>query len=189
MKLYITAGHEVHDGKGTGAHGFGDEAVEARRLAAAVITKLKKLDIPCETDNDSWSLREVINWLIGKTDKNSVCIDIHFNAAGPQITGTEIIIPDISTKKEEWWAKELVLTLARTLEIRNRGVKKEKDTFRKKIGILRQPKSATNLLLEICFITNREDMDKYNKKFNLLATEIACKIATLIHYGDAHLPS
>ena len=61
--IYLTAGHEVNDGKGTGAHGFMDEAVEALKLRNDVAVVLKNKGIKVITEKNTSKLSEVVSWL------------------------------------------------------------------------------------------------------------------------------
>jgi N-acetylmuramoyl-L-alanine amidase len=98
-------------------------------------------------------------------------IDIHFNAGPPTATGTEVIIKGNPNKFERKIAGKIVEVMSEKLEIRNRGVKTESSTARGRIGILHVP--CNTILLELCFLTNTNDMDNYTKWKFILASAIA----------------
>jgi N-acetylmuramoyl-L-alanine amidase len=61
--------------------------------------------------------------------------------------------------------------IAKVLGIRNRGVKTESSTARGKIGILNV--KGTNVLLEICFMSNPSDHLAYQNKKAELASYLS----------------
>jgi N-acetylmuramoyl-L-alanine amidase len=111
-------------------------------------------------------------------NESDVCVDIHFNAGPPTATGVEVITADRFTREELGAATRMSVNCSKILGIRNRGVKTEKDTARKMIGILRNEKGI-NLLIEICFISNANDMKAYQSKKRELAVEVALHVAEL----------
>jgi N-acetylmuramoyl-L-alanine amidase len=179
--VYITAGHQILKGKGTGASSpSGDEAIEARNLVQSLIVNLKEKGVVAYTDNDSWDLRGTIQWLLGKLKDADLSIDIHFNASDNiDAHGCEVIIPNIYTMEEKSLAEVFTNGIASTIRVKNRGVKTEALTAHKTLGILRQPKIATNILLEICFITNEEDMKNYRLHYNQLVDNL---VTTILQY-------
>lgn len=183
MKIIVTAGHQVINGKGNGAHGLHgfDEAVEARKLVKDVSAHLLKWGkIKVETDQDSWSLKQVINWILGNTSSGDIAIDFHFNAGPSSARGTECFIPEINTKAEQTLASNLSANISKTLGTRVRtgkhrilGVKVSSESQHPRIGILDTPKAATNVLIEVCFITNQEDVTAYRLKYWKLVQAIS----------------
>ena len=182
MKVYLTAGHQVINGKGTGAiSNYGDEAVEALKIRDALAARLISRGIHVEMEKPSDPLTNVINWLRSKVTGKDICIDIHFNsAASDKATGTEVIIPEKYTKTELELAKKFVSamtgalgTKARVGKMIHHGVKTESETAHGTIGILNKPASANNILLEVCFISNYDDYKSYYKNFNSLINNVA----------------
>lgn len=178
--VIVTAGHQ---GKGTGAsyNGF-DEATEARKLTDDVVNHLKKwykLDV--RTDAPLDPLRQVIAWIksIVKS-KNDLSIEIHFNAGPPSAKGVETFIPEINTPEERELATRLSKTIANTLgttlrtgKLKIPGVKVESESQHPRIGILSTPHLATNLLVEVCFLTNLQEIASYRKNYFLLVKNIS----------------
>ncbi len=169
----VEAGH-VHLGKdgGASANGF-KEATLAAELRNIVVTHLIDITtgIAITTDDDDDVLTDVVKGFNAVMNDKSVSLSIHFNAATPKATGTEVIYPDRHTMEEFKWAVELSEKVATHLGIKNRGAKPEALTARKKLYI--RTMKGHNLLLEVCFITNVEDMKKYNDRKVLLAKTIA----------------
>lgn len=174
-KIYLTAGHEIVNGKGTGAHSsYGDEALLAQKVVSD-LTRVLSVEYMLYVVNDSntWKLAETIQWLKGIVSEKDFIIDVHFNAGPDAATGVEVIVPDCASSREVTLADNLAQSISRSLGIRNRGVKKEKDTARKTIGILRYPAKATNVLIEVCFLTNRNDMSAFNSNYDSFIKSLA----------------
>lgn len=165
--IYLTKGHQVINGKGTGAHSlFGDEAVEAEKVVNALIKRLAQENINVRTDENKWSLIDTIGWLLRNVKANDLSIDFHFNASvNPKATGCEVLIPSEHTLIEKTLAGIFAKEISYVLMIKNRGVKTEAESQHKTLGILRRPKIANNLLIEVCFITNEQDMLEYKERF------------------------
>lgn len=172
MAIYICAGHTNLKGStyDPGAIGNGYKESELTvRLRDLICKKLDILGGTYKKDSDDWNLNQTINGA-GTTEKDIV-FDIHFNAATPAATGCETLIPDTHTILEKAYAKEVTDLTCKILGIANRKVKLESSTRHKRLGIMR-PKGV-NMLWEVCFISNKLDMDKYIKNEDVLATEIA----------------
>lgn len=186
--VYLTAGHNIINGKGNGAFGIReqngkvfDEALEARKLTDDVIAHLKKwYKVTAHTDKKETLLPAVISWLVSIVKKDDLAIEFHFNAGVPAAHGTEVIIPRINDVREKDFAAMLSFNMADCLGIRNRGVKTEADTAHKSIGILNKPKAATNILAEICFITNHNDVSAYRREYNNLVQTISDTIGNYL---------
>ena len=103
-------------------------------------------------------------------------MDIHFNAGSPAASGTECFIANDASAHSKEMAKEICNTASSVMGIKNRGVKTEGQSQHNKIGILHQG-AGTAVLWEICFISNQDDMVKYDQNRGKLAKEIAkiCK--------------
>lgn len=184
--LYLTAGHQIINGVGTGAFGVReadkqnkqfDEAVEARKLVNDIIAELKTTYkfTKVSTENDSWTLNSVISWigkLITSSDYN---IEIHFNAGDPKATGAEVFISTIYNLIEKDLCNKLSALISTTLGIKNRGLKTDNEGQHSKLGILSSDslKKGNNLLIEICFITNENDVKSYRKNYTTLVKNLA----------------
>jgi N-acetylmuramoyl-L-alanine amidase len=173
--VFISAGHSTQIGADRGAfgngHHEGDIAAEFRQL---LVNELKVMGVPTFVDGNQTILSDTLAWLKRLVDNKSIAIDIHCNAATPQATGTEVIVPDDASAFENKVAKRLSATISLTLGIRDRGVKKESLTARKRLGFMRVP--CENILLELFFISNASDVAKYQSKKKELAKALAMDI-------------
>lgn len=168
--IYLISGHT---GKGTGAvSSFLDEGVETIILRNLICLNLARngfMDYYTDDDNDS--LNTVLSKLKRKVKKDDILIDLHFNSASQTANGTEIFIPSDYSPEEKSLAETLLKTVTETLQIKSRGVKTEGQSQHSRLGILHLP--CTTVLLEVCFLTNEEDVYKYKEKRELLAEKIA----------------
>jgi N-acetylmuramoyl-L-alanine amidase len=171
--IFIGAGHSNTKGRDMGAVGNGyvegELTVELRNL---VIEELAKLGIKAERDGDNSVTLETVNFIRKKLFKpDSILVDIHFNAGPAAATGCEVIIPASFSVFERDLADELSALISTTLQIRNRGRKTEAQTARKQLAWMRM--AGDNILPEICFISNADDMSKYQAKKKELAYNMA----------------
>lgn len=168
-KLFLIAGHGGKDtGAVSGSYIERDLAIEFRFL---IKEELNKLNIVPIMDSDNNYLAQTLSWLKGKIGKRDVIIDIHWNAASSALAnGTEVIIPNVASQYEKSFAAVLASTIA-SIGFKNRGVKPESDTARKRLGIMRP--TAENILIEVCFISNKQDMLLYQKSKQILAKKLA----------------
>jgi LysM repeat protein len=129
-------------------------------------------------DNDDSILSETINIFKNRTSPNSIVVDIHFNAGPPTATGTETLIPSDNTLFERQLAEKISDIIHKCLGIRKRGnhnghlgVKTEAESHHGRLGWMRL--TGENILLEVCFITNKNDIESYNRNKIELAKDIA----------------
>ena len=170
--IFISAGHNPKGIKvDPGAIGNGyheaDLAVEFRSLVVAIL-RGKKIEV--KTDKDDERLGEYLKRI--QTGNGSVVLEFHFDAAETSsATGTTALIGNDSDRLDKAFAKELVEACATTLSIKNRGVKPEAESHRGSLGLMRE--EGTVALLEICFISNKEDVFQYQNNKMSLASKIA----------------
>lgn len=186
-KVLISAGHSNVPGRDRGAAGNGyiegELAVDFRNL---LIPELLKLGIDVHKDIDNSILSETISDFKLNVSSDTISIDIHWNAGPATATGTEVLIPESNSSIERNLAKDIADTISRILNIPLRGnykglkgVKTEAESQHKKLGFMRL--NGETILIEMCFISNKSDMDKYQDNKKLLAKEIAnliCQYAT-----------
>lgn len=168
-KLYPLAGHHNND-SGAVSNGVKEAELtkELRNLITCELAKLGFLDF--QTDNDNDTLGVVINKIA--PTKDDVVFDIHFNAStNAQATGTEVLVSNNASNKSKDLAKEVAQNTASILGIKNRGVKTESQSARGKLAILNLKGAAC--LLEVCFITNPDDLKAYQANKERLAKETA----------------
>lgn len=169
LKVYPSAGHHNAD-PGAVANGY-READLTKEFRNLLSEEFKKHNHDHIMDYDWETNRQHQNRI--KPGSGSVLLDIHFNAFHkPTATGTEVFVAHNANQNSIDFATELAETTSRILGIHNRGVKKEGASQHSRIGIL-HTKAGIAALLEICFITNPDDMKAYQEGKLCLAVEIA----------------
>ncbi|WP_346236767.1 N-acetylmuramoyl-L-alanine amidase [Niabella insulamsoli] len=182
--IFISAGHNSKSKKvkrdpGAVANGYkeGDLAIEFRNL---VCKELDALRVPYITDSDEETLAMYLQRI--RTGSGSVVIEYHFDAAtNSAATGTTGLIEAAADRLDKAFAKELTDTTAAVLGIRNRGVIDEGQSHRGRLGLMRE--DGIICLLELGFISNRSDLDRYFANKDILArrhAEIIVKYENII---------
>ena len=178
-KIFISAGHSNTKGKDRGAIGNGyiegDLTVEFRNL---LVSELKKLGVKAIVDKDDSISSQTLNFFRNLTTNTCIVLDIHWNAANASATGTETLIPSQNTDFERRLAAKLSEVVANRLKIPLRGrhagfsgVKTEAESHHGRLGWMRL--TGENVLMEICFISNPNDMRSYQENKVQLASDIA----------------
>ncbi|MDL2297293.1 N-acetylmuramoyl-L-alanine amidase [Bacteroidales bacterium OttesenSCG-928-B11] len=172
-KIFLIAGHQPQ----TGAKAFLDEGIETLKMRNLIYKYLKSMGVNPIMDDDCKPLKEIVSWLKKNVTKEDICLDIHFNCSGnPSANGTEVFIPTQHCSDEKRIAKEILTNTVDVLGTKTRGVKLESQTHLGKIAMLSNF-DACNILLEVCFISNTDDVDKYSTHREELAKQIASVLA------------
>ncbi|MGC4130238.1 MAG: N-acetylmuramoyl-L-alanine amidase [Bergeyella sp.] len=181
MAVFISAGHNTKGQRDPGA-------VKGPLIEAVLTEDFKKLVVPiCVglglkviTDRDDERLSDYLKRI--KTGAGSVVLEFHFDAGPETATGTTVIVGDDADRLDKAFAKELAEVTSATLGIKNRGVISEAQSRRGRLGLMRE--QGTVALLEVCFITNKDDM----AKFNANKVELATKIAKIVKKYEDLIP-
>lgn len=190
--VVLIAGHSSVKGKDNGAVYDGKlEGVLAIELRRSIIQEYNKLvgsngDLIRQlvADPDSYTTSETVRFLSNISDKGTfvwkpnwilrhpMIIDLHFNAAqNPSATGTEVIVDHDANQTEIQLATDMAKTISETLKIKNRGVKSEILSHRGRLGILHITNNS--ILVEVCFISNKRDIESLQQNHTLLSANIA----------------
>ena len=173
MKIGIDMGHTL-SGEGTGSQGCGyKEQNLTRELGKIVIEMLKKEGhtiYDCTVDKSSNNSQQLID-RVNKANKQplDLFVSIHFNACvndekgNGYTTGTEVLLYSTSSKAKPY-AERIVKKIA-NVGLKNRGVKTHN------AYVLKHTK-ASALLIETCFIDDRDDMNVYLKSPRKVAKAI-----------------
>lgn len=166
---FLSAGHcnvkgPSYDPGAPGVNGRweADENVKLRDRVIALIKERGYSDIISDLNSESrhQHLKRI------KPGNGSVVVEFHFNAGVKSATGTEVLVSVDADRLDKAMANELVMATSLTLGIKNRGVKSEADTRHKRLGLMRE--AGIVALVEVCFITNPNDMASYDKHFETL---------------------
>ena len=166
--IFLFAGHGGGD---PGAVGVGarKESNETIMLRDAIVSNIP-FGQPLRIDSDRDRLAEVLRK--ANTGEASVVLDLHFDAsANPAATGVEVIVGDDAGPEDFMLASGVLDVVLKHTKLRNRGIKKEGQTPRKRLGVMRE--SGAVCLLEVCFITNPGDMKAYDAARAAIAKDLA----------------
>jgi N-acetylmuramoyl-L-alanine amidase len=173
-KIFISAGHSNVVGKDEGAVGLngikeGDLTVDLRKL---IVEELILLGQHTITDPDYFVTKDTVTIINVMLESRDIAVDIHFNAFSfPGARGTEVLVPFKASDVELQLAEILSENISAVLATTNRGVKTEAQSARGRL-IFMTPK-CENILIEVCFITNKYDLISYFAKEKILAKVIA----------------
>ena len=167
MKILLIAGHGAGD---PGAcSNYGVEATETRRVVEmvkaqfgaykGVTVDIYPLNRNAYADIGAGALQ--VNFA-----NYDYVLEVHFNSAtNASATGVEVWVTPIETGIT---VEQAIVNKVSALGYPNRGVKRE--DFR----VIRTAKNrgTSSALLEVCFISNKNDMDRYNNNFSNVCTAI-----------------
>ena len=180
--IFLSAGHNkrLTDADPGAVYGNIKEADLTIELRDLIINELQLLQANFITDKDDETLKEYIASI--KPGSGSVVVELHFNSSVNIATGTEVIIKNEYSKIEKQLATDICNSIATSCGLVNRGVKTEAQSHRGRLGIL-HTKAGVSVLVEVCFINNKFDMEQYQES----KIAIASKIALLLwQYDDLY---
>ena len=175
MRFNVSAGHGLDGKVACGAVGLIKESTEARIITEKVIQYLRKAghtayDCTC---NNGTSQNDVLQKIVKKCNSNIVDLDvsIHFNSGANdkkgngKSTGVEVLVYSEKSKAYDE-AKRVCEKLAK-IGFKNRGVKVRDDLY-----VLRNTNAAA-LLIEVCFVDDKDDVEIYKKNVDNISKAIA----------------
>ena len=175
MKINIHAGHNPDGKVACGAVGLIKESTEARKVKDKVINYLIKegntvYDCTC---NNGTSQNDVLKTIVSKCNTHDVDLDvsIHFNCGANdkkgngKSTGVEVLV--YSQKSKAYDTAERVCERLAKIGFKNRGVKVNNSLY-----VLRKT-DAPALLIEVCFVDDKDDVKLYKNNIDKIAKSIA----------------
>lgn len=180
-KFVISSGHGKIVG---GAVGFINERAEAVKVVDRVYAILTNSYNgrgyryhESTAQNQSQNLANIVNYHNSKD--RELDVSVHFNSASASATGTECLYYDAKSLSAKMSA-----AMAKALDVSDRGPKERKELY-----FLRNT-NKTAILLEVCFVSNKNDTAKYKANFERLCQAIAKTIADYLGYKkEATTPS
>ena len=171
LKLLLIAGHGANDPGACSSYGI--ERDEARKVVSRLVELFKNykdviVDIyPIDRNcyNDVTTSRVQVNMA-----NYDYVFEVHFNSATASARGTEVWVTPIESSIAV--EKKIVDNLA-SVGFSNRGVKKE---YFAVISFAKN-KGVSSALVEVCFISNQNDMNLYRNKFEQVCNAIVSGIA------------
>ncbi len=187
-KLILSAGHTNVPGKDRGASATIDgktwyEGDEAARIVADLYPILIRNNVDVYVDDYKNALADTlatIKRVFGsKLRQDTLAVEIHFNASqNPEVGGSEVIIPQSATGYEKQAAEYTLGAICSALKTKSRGVRDESETFRKRLGWMRIP--CETILIEVCFMTSKQDMAKYETSYRAMVSSLAAAIVSTL---------
>lgn len=167
--IVISSGHGRYV---RGAGRFIDEVDEARRVVEAVAKYLRErgATVYVYHDDTSRTQRDNLNAIVAyhNSKQRSLDVSVHFNAAGVTDAprGCEVLYYD---------AKQSATNVSKAMSVagcfKDRGAKERRDLAFT---------SRTNmpaLLLEVCFVDSKADVELYQRNFDAICVAIAVSLA------------
>lgn len=172
MIIGIDMGHGLNGYPNSGANGHISESTETRNLGKKVIDLFIKEGhkiVNCTVDKPI-SNTDSINKRVAKANAQSldILISIHFNSGGG--TGCEILTYNGKYLAEaDRVLKNLSSVKYGNHTLRNRGIKN--GTSPRRLAMVNSTK-AKSMLIEVCFVDNKNDCDLYKNNLDNIAAAI-----------------
>lgn len=166
MKITVTAGHGGSDpGAVSGSHNERDLMVQLRDIVA---TKLRVAGHDVKTDGGKLQNLPLVHALT-LVPGADCAIELHMNAAAsPKARGVEVV----SLRRDKLRAQKIAQAIAKVMDAPLRGDGgwiDQEQTARGRLGFVR----AGGLVVEVCFISNHDELYRYLERYWLVATAIA----------------
>ncbi|MBL4950967.1 N-acetylmuramoyl-L-alanine amidase, partial [Neobacillus sp. YIM B02564] len=166
-EFVISSGHCL---KVQGASDIINEVNEARKVVNKVYEYLKELNCTVYKFHDDTSttqsknLSTIVNYHNSK--KRDLDISVHFNAASRTNNprGVEVLYVSDNSKQI---AEKVVNAIAKASGLKNRGIK-----YRDNLYFLNKTNKPA-ILIEVCFVDSKADVNVYHNKFNEICKAIA----------------
>lgn len=162
-KLFVICGHGAGD---PGATGFGYNEAERVRTLAKYIQKHGGNDVEIGDTTKNWYRQDIIDNY--NFEKGVQILELHMDSGNPSARGGHVLIDDEAGQPDKY-DKALANFLGKVFPGRS-----EKIVYR---SDLENPDDAVRRglnyrLLEVCFITNLEDLKVFNGSLDFIAQEI-----------------
>jgi hypothetical protein len=174
-RIFISAGHFNRDSGAISILGTkeADEMMRTRDLLAAELQSrglIQNQDFFLVPDNID--LGPTIRWINARSQPGDIAVEIHGDSASPSAQGaTAFHIAGNSQRQAD--AQKLVNSLVVAVTgLRNRGAKPDTTTRFGRLGFCRDV-DIPSVLIELCFLSNRNDMALLTGSRNLFAKGLA----------------
>lgn len=167
-RYVISSGHSLRN---SGAIGYLNEVMEARRVVPRVAHYMRQLGhtVLEYHDNTGITVSENLNNIVRyhNSQTRDVDISIHFNAFSTtnQPRGTEVLYYDQSAL-----AARVSKAISDSSGLINRGAKRRTDLY------FLNSTARPAILIEVCFVDSSADVAIYNSKFEQICQAIAHSI-------------
>ena len=161
MRLFCNSGHWKKDS------GYVFQEHNERDLCQKIRDRLRDIFPEAEFVPDDLNLADSIKWVNERAKPDDVAVDIHLNSNNSSLArGTSVY-----HRGQGDMASKLALHVSMALETINRGAIPDTESYLGELGWCRKLK-CPGLVLETCFLTNKEDRDKVlQTKWQVLVAE------------------
>lgn len=181
--ILVSAGHTNVPGKDRGAAGNGliegDLATRLRDTVARDIRARRPEYIVLEDGADG--VNDPLTKAVALAKKADVAVEFHWNAGPKTATGIEVL----SKPKHKKLAQELAQAIAKATGLKVRGSggwKSDSSGQHHRLAFC----EAGGLIVEVCFISNPDDVTAYVKNFAQVSRNLA---AVLCQDENGHIPA
>ena len=158
-RVLLIAGHGSSDPGACSP--YGKEADETRKVVEELVRQLSNYNVTTDvypTNRNAYS--DVCNGCVQKNFANyDYVFEVHFNSATASAHGVEIFV---TTMEVGIAVEQAIVNNIAKLGFTNRGVK------RNNFAVIRNAKNkgTSSALVEVCFISNNDDMNRYRNNFS-----------------------
>ena len=170
-RILLIAGHGAKPGAINQHLGL-EERDLARELRNRVAALLNKQGVTTITEASYLGLNETAAWLQNQGAAPILC-SLHFNSFDGTASGSEAIHAENAWDSSKQLAADLSREVAQVLSITDRGAKPESASAHGWLRILHAREDASSVLLEVCFMDNNEEAEKYLRCKESVAEAIA----------------
>lgn len=171
LKLLLIAGHGANDPGACSSYGI--ERDETRKVVfrlAELFKNYNDVDVDIYPTNRNCYSDVTTNRVQVNMANYDYVFEVHFNSATASARGTEVWVTPMESSIDV--EKRIVNNLA-SVGFSNRGVKKE---YFAVISFAKN-KGVSSALVEVCFISNQNDMNLYRNKFEQVCNAMVSGIA------------
>lgn len=179
LKILLIAGHGANDPGACSSYGV--ERDETRKVVNKMVSLFKGYDVNVGVYPQNRNCyADVCNGNIQVNFANyDYVFEVHFNSASAQANGTEIFVTSSEANVE---VEQKIVNNIAALGFTNRGVKRTDFAV-----IYAAKRSGTSsALVEVCFISNQNDMNRYKNSFNSVCNAMVKGIVD--GFGIAKIP-
>ena len=171
--ILISAGHTNKAGQDRGAAGNGFiEGVEAFKLRDKTAEYLKQYENIEVWEDGQDGDNQPLSKALTLARKANRPIEYHFNAGTPKATGIEVL--GKPNHREVWQKLAGAIQKATGLKLRgDKGFKADNSGQHHRLAFC----EAGGVIVEVCFISNKSDMEAYQKGFDAICKNVADVLA------------
>ncbi|MDJ0600199.1 MAG: N-acetylmuramoyl-L-alanine amidase, partial [Crocosphaera sp.] len=160
--IFLSAGHHLRSPGRSGDPGAvalgTTEVKEVIETREAIEKIFEAQNIEYFSVPDHLTLKESISWINERSQRGDVAVELHCNAFNGRARGTEAYYIKGNSQRKAETQSLLKALLDEVPELKNRGAKDDTQGQWSRLAFCRDVDVAS-ILVELCFIDNREDLD------------------------------